>query len=203
MLGYKLVDGRLEIIPEEAEIAQGIYRDYLAGKSLVRIAKDLNRAGIPARHSDVWNRTSVVYILTNKKYTWSMILQKTYCPDFRTKKRVKNEDKVPKYEVTDSHEAIISAADFELVQQKLIKNQQKATLRPNEPLLFSGLIKCGNCGGYYCRRNNNGSGKYRHFIWTCRRYTELGKDVCPAQAIREDILVCPARFERVTFSSAS
>ena len=192
MLGYKLVDGRLEIIPEEAEIVQGIYRDYLAGKSLVRIAKDLNKAGVPARHSDVWNRTSVVYILTNEKYNGSMILQKTYCPDFRTKKRVKNEGKVPKYEVTDSHEAIISLEAFNLVKQKLAENQKKATPRPNEPLLFSGLIRCGNCGSYYCHRNN-GTGKYRHFIWTCRRFAELGKDVCPAQAIREDILIAKTK----------
>ena len=49
-------------------------------------------------------------------------------------------------------------------------------------------MKCGQCSSAYCRRNN-GSGKYHHFIWTCRRYDELGKAVCPAQAVPEEILI--------------
>lgn len=54
------------------------------------------------------------------------------------------------------------------------------------------MIKCGQCGSYYCRRNN-GAGKYKHFIWTCYRYAELGKAVCSAQAIREDILIAKTK----------
>ena len=118
-----------------------------------------------------------------------MILQKTYCPDFRTKRQIVNHGQVPKYEVTNSHEAIIGLDEFNRVQQKLCrkgeKNNQPAR---SEPKLFTGLVKCGLCGSAYCRRNN-GSGKYRHFIWTCRRYDELGKAVCPAQAVPEKILI--------------
>lgn len=58
--------------------------------------------------------------------------------------------------------------------------------------MFSGLIKCALCGSSYCR-HNNGAGKYKHFIWTCRRYAELGKEICSAQAIREDILISKTR----------
>ncbi len=194
MLGYRLKNEQLIIVPEEAEIVRQIFADYLAGASITGIAKKLSSAAIPARFSNVWTYSTVSRILANEKYTGDMILQKTYRPDFRTKKRVVNRGAVPKYEVTNSHEAIISKEDFAQVQQMLEesrqiarasnKNQQDGNTKTH---LFSGLVKCGNCGGCYTR-HNNGAGKYRHFVWSCRRYAEFGKNICPSRSIREDIL---------------
>lgn len=46
-LGYtKGEDGKLEIVPEEAEIVKRIYREYLEGGSTISIAKGLGRDGI-------------------------------------------------------------------------------------------------------------------------------------------------------------
>ena len=46
-LGYtKGEDGKLEIVPEEAEIVKRIYREYLEGGSTISIAKGLDRDGI-------------------------------------------------------------------------------------------------------------------------------------------------------------
>ena len=42
MLGYRLKDGRYEIVPEEAEIVRRIFRDYLSGLGYLAIAKQLN-----------------------------------------------------------------------------------------------------------------------------------------------------------------
>lgn len=94
------------------------------------------------------------------------------------------------YEVADSHEAIIPLEQFNAAQQKLAEVQDKTKDRParNAPTLFAGLVKCGQCGSAYCR-HNNGSGKYRHSVWTCRRYSELGKVACSAQAVPEEILI--------------
>ncbi len=187
MLGYDLMDGKLVIIPDEAEIVRQIFKDYNSGMGIMKIAKKLNEAGIPARTSDVWTRTTILYILANEKYTGDMILQKTYCPDFRTKKRVPNKGAVPQYEVTGSHQAIISKEDFEAAQRRLNDNRRGAK-EQKEPHLFAGLIRCGSCGGHYCHRNS-GQGKYRRPVWSCRRYAELGKNACASRAIREDILV--------------
>ena len=190
MLGYRLKDGKLVVVPEEAEIVRWIYTEYLSGKSINKITKELNSAAIPAARSCVWNAGTVTKILKNEKYTGSMILQKTYCPDFRTKKQIPNNGQVPMYEVTGSHEAIIPLEQFNDVQQKLaeVRAERKGRATRNTPTLFAGLMKCGQCGSAYCRRNN-GSGKYHHFIWTCRRYDELGKAACPAQAVPEEILI--------------
>ncbi len=49
-------------------------------------------------------------------YNFCALLQKTYTPDFLTKKSVKNNGTVPQYFVEDSHPAIIDPNQFELVQ---------------------------------------------------------------------------------------
>lgn len=52
MLGYrKGADGKPEIVPEEAEIAREIFRNYLNGMSLAQIADALNSRGITTKLS--------------------------------------------------------------------------------------------------------------------------------------------------------
>ena len=48
-------------------------------------------------------------------YKGCALLQKTYTPDFLTKKAVKNDDSVPQYYVEDSHPAIIDPDQYQLV----------------------------------------------------------------------------------------
>ncbi len=189
MLGYRMGDGKLEVVPEEAEVVKKIFSDFLSGKSIHAITKELNCSGLPAARSTVWNRTTVTKILMNEKYTGNMILQKTYCQDFRTKKQVVNNGQVRKYEVTNSHDAIISAEDFSLAQEKLANNlDHKIVAKDHPDYIFTGLIHCGLCGSAYLRKPSN-TGKYKHFVWTCRRFAQMGKSVCPAQGIPEDILI--------------
>lgn len=49
MLGYRLKDGRYEIVPKEAELVRRIYSDYLAGDGYLSIAKRLTEEGVPSR----------------------------------------------------------------------------------------------------------------------------------------------------------
>lgn len=49
MLGYRLKNGRYEIIPEEADLVRRIYDEYLSGDGYLTIAKRLNEDGI--RHA--------------------------------------------------------------------------------------------------------------------------------------------------------
>jgi DNA invertase Pin-like site-specific DNA recombinase len=51
MLGYRLVDGKFQIVPEEAEIVRGIFANYLSGMGKQAIAKKLSDMGIPATFS--------------------------------------------------------------------------------------------------------------------------------------------------------
>ena len=46
--GYKVIDGKLEVVPDEAKIVKEIFHSYLYdGKGSTRIAHDLSERGIP------------------------------------------------------------------------------------------------------------------------------------------------------------
>ena len=49
MLGYRLKDGRYEVVPKEAELVRRIYNEYLAGDGYLSIAKRLTEEGVPSR----------------------------------------------------------------------------------------------------------------------------------------------------------
>ena len=187
MLGYRLIDGQMTVVPEEAELVRKIFSDFLSGKTLMSIAKDLTRSKFPAARSSVWNRGTIIKILKNEKYIGNMVLQKTYCQDFRTKKQIDNHGEVRMYYVENSHEAIIDKDTYDCAQRMLAENR-KTKVDQTPYHLFAGLIHCGICGSAYARRKSN-VGKYTNYVWSCRRYDEFGKNVCPSRRIREDTLI--------------
>lgn len=77
MLGYRLKDGTLCVVPEEAEIVKIIFTDFLSGMGKNAIARKLNDMGIPTLSNSVWRDNTIDGILKNEKYTGDMILQKT------------------------------------------------------------------------------------------------------------------------------
>ncbi len=66
--GYDIVDGRLILREDEAEIVRFIYRSYLYGRSLSEIADSLNERGIPTKKGKVWKKQTVSNILRNPLY---------------------------------------------------------------------------------------------------------------------------------------
>lgn len=193
MLGYRLINGKMTIVPEEAEIVKMIFNDYLSGMGSQTIAKKLNALGIPAKYSDYWRSNVIMGIIHNEKYTGNMLLQKSYHSDFRTKHKVKNKGKMRQYYVENSHEPIISKEDFRLAQD--IAKQRRALFlpkhilkHPSEPRLFTGVLFCGLCGSPYRFTVANPT-CYPKPVWICGRFYDLGKNACPSQQIPEDILI--------------
>ena len=83
MLGYRRENGKLAIVPEEAEIVRRTYREFLQGKSTNAIAAMLTEEGIPTPgKKTVWQRATVESILRNEKYKGSALLQKSFTVDF-------------------------------------------------------------------------------------------------------------------------
>lgn len=100
-LGYtKDEDGKLVIVPEEAEVVRRIYREFLEGASLIKIRRGLEADGIlnGAKHAR-WYETNIRQILTNEKYIGDALLQKTYTVSVLDKKRSVNDGAMPKYYV--------------------------------------------------------------------------------------------------------
>ena len=124
-LGYtKDADGNLVIDPEQAEIVKRIYREYLEGLSMDKIAAGLERDGIlTGAGKSKWHTSTINKILRNEKYIGDALLQKTYTTDFLNKTRVKNNGLMPQYYVEGNHEAIIPKEIYLQVQKALLQLQ--------------------------------------------------------------------------------
>ena len=192
MLGYRLIDGEMVIIPEEAEIVRQIFEWYLSGMGVQAIARRLNDLGVPAMFSSYWHPNVILQILNNEKYAGNMLLQKTYRPDFRTKRSKPNHGKKRQYFVENSHEAIIDHATYTAVQDEIKRRRAVFEATHNRKNagqnLFTGLITCGQCGSLYRKRTANSTSRPKP-MWICGKYFELGKNYCQSQQIPETILI--------------
>lgn len=68
-LGYTMEKGVVEINISQAQTVHQIYESYLAGKSLLSIAKNLTQKNVPnANGKTNWTHGAVIKILENRKY---------------------------------------------------------------------------------------------------------------------------------------
>ena len=191
-LGYTKDENKhLVIVPEEAEIVKRIYREYLEGASMLKIARGLEADSIlNGAGKEKWHTSNVNQILRNEKYIGDALLQKTYTVDFLTKKRVKNNGLVPQYYVENSHEAIIPREIFMQVQEELIRrrivhtspNGKNRTFSSNH--CFAQMIICGNCGEVFRRVHWNNRGK-KSVVWRCVSRLENTGLFCDARTVPE------------------
>ena len=174
-LGYrKGADGLPEIVPEEAETVNYIYRSFIQGMTPNKICKELMKRGIlTAKGRSKWHSSTVLSILTNEKYRGSALLQKSFTVDFLTKKTKKNEGEVPQYYVEHSHPPIIDPEEFELVQAEIARRQKLGLLYSGGGA-FSSKIICGTCGGFYGSKLWHSTDKYRKTIWRCNNKYKTG-----------------------------
>ena len=168
--GYRLENGSLVIIEEEAVIVVRIFDMYLAGKGTGQIAAILNREGVPSREGK-WNAMHIRYILSNEKYIGDALLQKTFTPEILPLRNRKNNGEKDKFYVTNSHPAIISREVFEAVQQRLKERKQYAPKKPKQQYLLTRMIYCNHCGWAYKRRVQNGI-----TYWVCSRKGNSGHE---------------------------
>lgn len=187
MLGYERNnDGTLIIVPEEAEIVRMIFHDFLSGMGKNAIANKLLAMGVPTKGGGIWTAWSIRRILRNEKYCGDILFQKSFRENHITKRKIENKGQLPQYYAEETHEAIIDKETFLLVQELLKAKQDYFTLdKPtNVTYPFTGMIHCGCCGKYYCRKVQ----KYRT-LWICWTYNARGKKFCPeSRQIPEDIL---------------
>lgn len=174
--GYDLTDGKLTIATDgSAEIVKQIYAEFIKGKSFDAIGRTLFENDIPTPASrkrkrnanKFWHGSTIRQILEREVYTGCLIAQKTSTISPMTTKRIKNkkEDWIIR---ENTHEALISKEDFELVQQ-LIKVRKRIRSQQGSHLL-TGLLICGSCGaGMHFKRDR----------YVCGHQNKHGKKACP------------------------
>lgn len=208
-LGYrKGADGKPEIDEEQAVIIRRIFAEYLAGKSLLDIAKGLTADEIPtARGKTNWSSARVQSILTNEKYKGDALLQKTYIVDCISKKSKKNNGELPMYYVENNHPAIIERTIFDRVQEEISRRNSKKKVKQvgtkTELGKYSGkyalseILYCGNCGTPYRRCTWSKNGK-KKIVWRCISRLDYGKKYCKDSPSIEESILHNAIAEAIT-----
>ena len=201
MLGYskagrKDEDGReiYEINEAEAAIVRRIYREYLAGATITRIARELEADGIPTKLGKKrWQYSVIHSILTNEKYTGDAILGKTFKPDVLSKYRQKNNGQAPMYYAEGTHPAIIDKDMFEMVKVEMQRRKdEKVTAVGNSKYTskypFSGLLVCGECGHKLRRHVRRVGSGIMVPAWGCSNRISNGRAKCDSHHVNEDTL---------------
>lgn len=196
-LGYTKDENKhLVIVPEEAEIVKRIYREYLEGASMLKIARGLVADGIlNGAGKERWHTSNVNQILRNEKYIGDALLQKTYVVDCITKETRKNNGEIPQYYVTGNHEPIISRDLFNLVQEEIARRAGKRKVaqkavktergKYSSKYALTELLSCGDCGTQY-RRVTWARGGKKKVVWRCINRLEYGTKYCKESPTLEE-----------------
>ena len=169
--GYRNDDGKMVVVPSEAEVVKKIFDMALAGHGSLAIAKELNSKNIPSKRGGSWHPSSVQDILRNEKYTGDAIFQKTYTDgNFR---RHHNYGDVDRYLCQNHHEAIIDHETFDKVADAVQRRGAEKGIIDGEKYqnryAFTGKIICGDCGATFKRRSHyKKSGDF--IAWTCKTH---------------------------------
>lgn len=163
--GYqKLPEDHHRLIVDEryAPVVRVIFKLALDGMGISSIRNEINQKHIlrPGavnpngyeRHFDgeddekryTWSCNSIRGILRNPVYAGHLVMGKRVSASFKSKKRlcVLPENYTV---IRNVHEPIVAPEDFEVVQ-KLITSRRKSNKQNQFDNIFTGLIKCEDCG---------------------------------------------------------
>ncbi len=183
MLGYRLVNGVITVIPDEAIIVKKIFNLFLSGCGMQGIANTLNKNGIASEKISIWHPDTIRNILRNEKYMGDLLLQKKVSSDHLSKRQSLNTGQLPQYYVSDNYEPIVSKKTFEAVQKEIAFRAEKYTQKRGTASVFTKKIRCGICGKNYRRKTTP-----YNIVWCCSTFNANGKDYCASKAIPEQTL---------------
>ena len=184
--GYKNENGRMVIVPEQAEVVKRIFADILSGKTPSQIADELNRQGIFTARSGKWRGERITELIANEKYVGDALFQKTYTDSSFTRHR--NHGVCNQYLITEHHEPIVSHEVFDRANE-IIKLRRKGkcdTKKYQNRYGFSGKIICGECGSVFKRRIHY-TVSDSNTAWCCKKHLQ-NITACSMKYVADDSL---------------
>jgi len=181
MLGYRLVDGVITLISDEAGLAKEIFALYLSGLGAQAIANKLNKRDRTTDKHRIWYLSAIQRILRNEKYMGDLKLQKTLVVDHLSKKQIPNVGILPQFYIEQDHEPTIDKDSFTAVQEEIVRRGQAQPTRKGSTSVLTGVIHCAICGKNYRRKKT----QYNIF-WCCHTFNTKGKDYCASKMIPEE-----------------
>ena len=185
ILGYKKVNGVPWTIDlEEAKIVRETYDLYLAGYSLVAIARKFISKGYKKPNGRIdWKDSNIKSILSNERYVGDALCQKTYTKDYLTHETKVNNGERPQYYISNHHEPIVDRKVYDRVQRILEKKSVPYSRSSKNINEFTSRIKCGCCGKNYHRYVGR-----KRVLWRCSSRLK-SKLLCEMEAIDEQDIV--------------
>ena len=161
--------GEREIDPSQAAIIQRIFKEYADGMAPRQIAARLNREAVPSPRGGQWNASTIngnrrrrIGILNNELYLGRILYNRQrFLKDPESGKRIARPN--PEHEWATKEVPELRIVEDDLWERVQVLKQRYSSRwgnkRQSRKRLFSGLLKCGCCGGgmtisrgdrYYC-----------------------------------------------------
>ena len=191
------------IEPEAAAVVRRIYQMALDGCGLAEIAaalgadgivnptyywrsRGVNRSGSKSTVEPTkWGHTTVKKILTLQEYCGDVINFKSYSKSYKIKRRIENPEE-NRAIFLNVHEPIIDRATWEKVQSLTKGTRRKRPKVTQEPSVFSGYLKCPECGGNLNFHFNQGNHDIKFF--SCQNHNSGLRKCSSTHYIRLDFL---------------
>ncbi|MGB4899093.1 MAG: recombinase family protein [Ignavibacteria bacterium] len=150
-----MVNGEIHIDEQKSKTVKRIYEDYVTGKSLLAIAKELKEDEIPnANHKTNWTHGAVGRILENTKYLGDDFYPPLISKELYDKAQTKRKQTETRLGRT--------------IQSNSMKNQ--GTL--------ANKIFCGECGEPYRKYTEHCGKPCEKVRWKCKKYIYNNRVVC-------------------------
>jgi len=206
LYGYRSVNGKLQVVPEEAAVVRLIFDNYLNGFTAAKTERQLEEMGVKSYRGKHFSKDAIRKILRQEKYTGNAILQKYYIESHITHRKRKNRGELPKYFVENSHEPIISEEVFERVQQEIKRRRELGIFASGAVATscFTSKIRCGCCGKNYRRHKRTRKNGDETVRWRCSLKRTCGCSACEGEDVPEEDLkyACAQALGREEFDEA-
>lgn len=194
MLGYNVKDGKISIEAEGAKIVSLIFQKYAVEQvATSQIARFLTEEGYRTYTGNTeWKSSTVAKILNNEKYVGDLVQKKTYTPDFLTHAKRRNHGEIPLIRIENHHEPIITRQVWNMAQKRLKRNRksQKGGGAHSNRYMFSGRIKCGECGASFVGRFQYRKDGKKIRRWRCGTAAGEGAKSCSVgKLVRDDDVI--------------
>lgn len=192
MYGYSNNQGKLELIPEEADMVRMVFRDYASGMSTPRIEKKLWNMGYRSFKGGKISRDVIKNIIRNPKYKGYYCGGKVKIVDMFTKKQefLPQSEWVMFKDDGSRVPQIIDETTWEKANAYLrergeaIKSRRTSFKSEN---IFTGKLFCANDGAPYWMKQHYIRGK-EDVRWVCSYKIKNGAASCTSFGLAESEL---------------
>jgi len=192
MYGYSNNQGKLELIPEEADMVRMIFRDYASGMSTPRIEKKLWNMGYRSFKGGKISRDVIKNIIRNPKYKGYYCGGKVKVVDMFTKKQefLPQSEWIMFKDDGSRVPQIIDETTWEKANAYLrergeaIKSRRTSFKSEN---IFTGKLFCANDGAPYWMKQHYIRGK-EDVRWVCSYKIKNGAASCNSFGLAESEL---------------